>query len=202
MDSSLRWNDGLLTHVIMYKEPMKINRHIICCLLLFSALLFTQTATAHISGIRKYGDDARYAIPAIAGVSTLFHKDWQGLIQFGLGLGFSQLTTEGLKSITHERRPRGNSHKSFPSGHVSAAFASAAFVHFRYGFKYGVLLYIPSIVVAYSRVHVRAHHVHDVIAGAALGIASAYLFTSRFGKADVYPIIGPHLLGIGVEVKT
>ncbi len=162
---------------------------------------FTVTANAHThaSGIKQFGDDARYAIPVIAGVSTLFHKDWQGLMQFGFSIVFSQLVTEGLKVVTHEKRPRGNSHKSFPSGHVSAAFTGAAFVHFRYGFKYGILLYIPSVVVAYSRVHVRAHHVHDVIAGAALGIASACLFTSKFGKANAYPIIGPHLLGIGVN---
>src|SRR2546427_10307626 len=41
-------------------------------------------------------------------------------------LGTAALLSEGLKQITHERRPDGSSRDSFPSGHTTGAFAVAA----------------------------------------------------------------------------
>ena len=81
--------------------------------------------------------------------------------------------------------PRGGSYLSFPSGHTSAAFTGAAFINFRYGFKYALPFYAASTFVAYNRVQERAHYVHDVLAGAALGIIGTYLFTTPYKDNNV-----------------
>ena len=50
----------------------------------------------------------------------------------------------------------------------------------RYGWQYGIPAYAAALFVAYSRVEARQHHTHDVIAGAAIGIGSSYLFTRPY----------------------
>jgi membrane-associated phospholipid phosphatase len=50
----------------------------------------------------------------------------------------------------------------------------------RYGWEYGVPAYALASFVAYSRVESRQHYAHDVIAGAALGIISSYIFTRPY----------------------
>ena len=63
---------------------------------------------------------------------------------------------------------------SFPSGHACLAFATAATLgivipRWRYAF------YALAVVVAAERVAENAHYVTDVVAGAGLGVLSAYL---------------------------
>ncbi len=50
----------------------------------------------------------------------------------------------------------------------------------RYGWKYGVPAYAAASFVAYSRVEAREYYPQDVVAGAAIGIASSYLFTRPY----------------------
>ena len=47
----------------------------------------------------------------------------------------------------------------------------------RYGLKWGVPFYALAAFVGYSRVESRNHYTHDVVAGAAIGIASSFIFT-------------------------
>ncbi len=61
---------------------------------------------------------------------------------------------------------------SFPSGHAAAATAVAATVTLVDPVLGPVVLPLAALV-AYSRVHLRVHHVSDVLAGAALGLAGA-----------------------------
>jgi membrane-associated phospholipid phosphatase len=87
--------------------------------------------------------------------------------------------TYGLQHTIDAKRPNGKPH-SFPSGHTSISFASAEFVRKRYGWEYGLPAYALASFVAYSRVEAKEHYTHDVIAGAAIGIGSSYLFTRPY----------------------
>ena len=80
----------------------------------------------------------------------------------------STIITEGLKNLTHERRPNGGDYKSFPSGHATAAFAVAT-MESHYHPNQALLWYTGATLIAASRVTLREHHTHDVIAGAAVG---------------------------------
>jgi len=105
--------------------------------------------------------------------------------------------TYGLKLITDKERPNGDKY-SFPSGHTSISFQSAAFMHKRYGFKKSIPLYAAASFVGYSRVESDNHYVEDVIAGAAIGIVSSFYFTEPYKGVVVTPIVGKNFYGIQI----
>jgi undecaprenyl-diphosphatase len=61
---------------------------------------------------------------------------------------------------------------SFPSGHAAATTAIVGTVAYAHPWAGLVLLPLAGLV-AYSRVALRVHHVSDVVAGVALGLAGA-----------------------------
>ncbi len=63
---------------------------------------------------------------------------------------------------------------SFPSGHAATSFACAT-VLARAAPRLAVPLYVLAAAIAYSRVYVGVHYPFDVVAGAALGIATTLL---------------------------
>ena len=65
---------------------------------------------------------------------------------------------------------------SFPSGHTSTAFALATSMSIQYKKWYVVVpCYAWAASVGYSRMYLGEHYPTDVLAGAAVGIGSAYL---------------------------
>jgi membrane-associated phospholipid phosphatase len=129
--------------------------------------------------IESAGDALTLALPATAVGLALGYGDNEGLLQFGKSGALTLGVTYGLKSVVREERPDGDS-RSFPSGHTSVSFASAEFLRKRYGWPYGIPAYAAATFVGYSRVEADRHYTHDVIAGAALGILSSYLFTTPY----------------------
>lgn len=93
-------------------------------------------------------------------------------------LAVSTLLTSGLKILTHQKRPDSSSYNSFPSGHASAAFTVAT-MQAHYHPKQALLWYGGATLIAASRVKLNRHYTRDVIAGAALGFASARLELSQ-----------------------
>ena len=69
---------------------------------------------------------------------------------------------------------------SFPSGHTAAATAVAASVVLAQPI-FAPLVVPLAVLVGYSRVRLRVHHVSDVVAGAALGLAGAIVATKLLG---------------------
>ena len=129
--------------------------------------------------IASAGDILQFVLPATAGGLTVAYRDWKGTLQLGESLVLTEGVTYGLKYTVNERRPNGGT-KSFPSAHTSISFSAAEFMRKRYGWEYGIPAYAAASFVAYSRVESREHYPHDVIAGAAIGILSSYIFTRPY----------------------
>lgn len=135
--------------------------------------------------IEKSGDIIQVALPILAFSSTFIWKDdTRPVLQFIKTMGTSILITHGLKRLINKERPNGGNH-SFPSGHTSSAFTGAAFMQMRYGWKVGIPAYLLASYVGWTRVHENKHDTWDVVAGAATGILSAYLFTKPFKNKDI-----------------
>ena len=170
----------------------------LCARLLFIPLLIIST-DSFADKIENTGTALQIIIPAVALGSTLTYEKntgHDGTRQFAKSLATTLITTAALKEITHKKRPNGSNYKSFPSGHTSAAFMGAAFIHKRYGFKKAILPYIGATYVAYSRVHAKKHDTIDVIAGAAVGILSSRYFTTPYKKLSVSPVVENGGLGV------
>lgn len=125
------------------------------------------------------GDALRVFIPVSGLAATVALGDRDGMEQWAYSIGSGQAITEVLKVAVGERRPDGGrGNRSFPSGHTSAAFGGAAFIQQRYGWRYAVPAYLGATYTGWSRMELDKHYPHDVWAGAAVGVLSAYLFTS------------------------
>lgn len=94
----------------------------------------------------------------------------------------------GLKMTVHEWRPDDSDDKAFPSGHSAKAFCGANLVMHEYKDVspwIGISAYAIAATTATLRVTHRKHYVHDVLAGAAIGILSseaAYLMLPLWQK--------------------
>lgn len=150
------------------------------------------------------GDIGRVLIPAAAAGVTLVRKDCQGAKQLFVSLLAAAAVTEGLKTVVHERRPNGGD-RSFPSGHASISFAGATFLQARNGWRYGVPAFLAAAFVGYSRVESDEHWTKDVLGGAAIGIASGWVFTSRYReepeRAFIVPSIGRHSAAVAFGMR-
>jgi membrane-associated phospholipid phosphatase len=116
-----------------------------------------------------------------------------------------------VKNNSHELRPDSSDYYSFPSGHTAEAFLSATFLFEEYknvSVWYGISGYFVAGTVAYLRVYNNKHWLHDTVAGAGFGIASAELtywlypilkrtfFPKSCGKKMLVPIAEDHGVGL------
>ncbi len=166
----------------------------ILCIVI-SGLLSTETISAK-SNTETIGDILSVAIPAIAYGTTLCLDDEEGETQFYKSYGTTIASTYLLKYTVREQRPDSTDKDSFPSGHTSSAFSGATLIHKRYGLEYAIPAYIGAIYVGYSRVNSNQHYTRDVLAGAALGIASSWYFTTSYKGVEIQPIVGTEYNGV------
>jgi membrane-associated phospholipid phosphatase len=110
------------------------------------------------------------AVPAAAGLYALWKNDLQGFCQLAIALVVNQACIEILKKYVVETRPNGRA-GSFPSGHTAAAFLGVVFLGSRYSGQPLLCLVAlnGALFVGASRVLLRAHFLHDVLAGAVMG---------------------------------
>lgn len=80
----------------------------------------------------------------------------------------AEVLTFAIKQAARRARPEGSGY-SFPSGHTTAAFASATVLQQHFGWTIGLPAYALAAYVGASRIHDRRHYLSDVAFGAALG---------------------------------
>ncbi|MEN9952067.1 MAG: hypothetical protein RLZZ520_335, partial [Bacteroidota bacterium] len=126
-------------------------------------------------------DQATQFLPAVA----VFALDAAGLkssnplskqIQlFGAAQLSAALIVYPMKTIIKRPRPNGADNRSFPSGHATRAFVSAEFLHQEFGQLspwISIAGYTTASATAYLRLYNNEHWLGDVLAGAAIGMAS------------------------------
>lgn len=182
-------------------------KRILTLLLVLSACLSGNAQKAEISGNRKAvrtsGDVLTLVTPVASLTTVLVLQDWQGLKQGALA-GVSTIgMTYALKYLSKKERPDGSDNHSFPSMHTSVSFTGAAFIQRRYGWKWGIPAYAVASYVGWSRTYARKHDWWDVVAGAALGAGSAYIFTRPFAKKhnlSISPVASDKHFGIHASI--
>lgn len=160
--------------VTMIKPNKTIYLSLIFLLLWFSNI------NAQSESIETAGDVFLFAVPAVAFGTTLILKDKKGSWQFTKGFLANAVITYGLKVALNKPRPQNNGDNAFPSGHTSTTFQGASFIHRRFGFKYSIPAYLAAGFTAFSRIDAQKHDGWDILAGAAVGIGSTYLFTTPY----------------------
>ena len=109
--------------------------------------------------------------------------------------------TQGLKFAVDRRRPDGTRF-SFPSGHTSSSFATAAVLQRHFGWRVGLPAYGLAAFVGGSRLQENRHYLSDVIFGAAIGVVAGRATTVGHGKATfaVAPFATAHGGGLGLTL--
>jgi membrane-associated phospholipid phosphatase len=107
------------------------------------------------------------------------------------------LVTTGLKVAVDRARPNGGSN-SFPSGHTSASFTTAAVLQGHYGWKAGGPAFALATVIGWSRVRDRAHWASDIVGGATLGTIVGLAVTK--GHREAKWLIAPAPVAGGVAI--
>lgn len=143
------------------------------------------TTSSSNSTIEKAGQGVAIALPVIAGGISLYKDDYTGLAEMSVDTILTVGTSYALSHyIVREQRPDHSDWHSFPSNTEALAFAPAAFLWDRYGWRYGVPAYAAAAFVGYSRVDARQHHWWDVATSAAIGWTYSEIFTTRFHPGD------------------
>ena len=135
--------------------------------------------------VERIGDITQLLTPASALTISLLKKDKKGTIKFLKSFATTSAAVFILKESIKKQRPDKRGFNSFPSGHTAASFQGAAFIQRRYGWKFGVPAYILASYTGMSRVYSKRHYFEDVLAGAAIGIGSVYLFTKPYKQPKV-----------------
>ncbi len=124
---------------------------------------------------------------AITGFILHDKKMKQDALYMGAAFLASTLVTKSAKHMVNRQRPfakypfiikRADTETglSFPSGHTSAAFCTATSVSLRYRKWYVIApAYIFAASVGWARMYQGVHYPSDVLAGALVGAASAWL---------------------------
>lgn len=101
------------------------------------------------------------------------HSFWDRVLIISTSYATLAVLTNVPKFCIDEKRPEFAGHNSFPSGHTATVFMGAELVRIEYGGWYGVGAYAIATGVGFMRMYNGRHWLHDVVAGAGVGILSA-----------------------------
>lgn len=142
-----------------------------------------------------------YFLLLIAVILILKEKKWQNKIYFASFVALSLILARGIiaeiiKFFVSRPRPFSvlniqplvqyngyDSGMSFPSGHASLFFA-LAFAVFYFDKKWGIKFLIAAFIMGIARIFIGIHWPLDIIAGAIIGIGSAFLVGKILPKIE------------------
>ncbi len=149
-----------------------------------AALLHASPAKAQQKAMDNAADIVRFAPYAsvfalkACGVESRSETWGELTVNAALSAAIACGTTFALKKIVKENRPDGSDDMSFPSGHATVAFAGATMLHKEYGHIspwISIGGFSLATAIAASRVTGDHHYIHDVAAGAAIGVLGTEL---------------------------
>jgi membrane-associated phospholipid phosphatase len=142
-------------------------------------------------------------IPAAVAITGVLTRN-ESAVEAGSDLIRAQLVngliTRTLK-LTPRRRPSGG-HASFPSGHTSASFTTAAVLWRRWGWKVGLPAVAVATYVGASRLD-RHHYLSDIAFGATIGtiVGTSIKINARQSHLTVAPVVNHDAVGVAVTVR-
>lgn len=132
-----------------------------------------------LGSLSKFGDLAGQMVPnalyaigqSLAGVAgdKAGYRRALGMIKAS---AYASAVTTTLKYSIREPRPgKSTDRNSFPSGHSTTSFVFGGYVYEEHGWKWGVPALVIASFVGASRINDNRHYLHDVLAGATIGLA-------------------------------
>lgn len=136
------------------------------------------------------GKAVAYAMPAVAVGVALSKKDYKGVAQLAVVTGLTYGTAYALKQIVKSCRPYakpctkgGPGWDSFPSTTSAIASAPSSFMWNRYGWEYGLPMFVVSKYPSWSMQKARKNKLWDGLATTAISFGWNQIFTTRYQKS-------------------
>ena len=153
------------------------------------ALIVASSSAAAMSAkaYETSGKAVALAMPAFAATLAISKRDWKGLVQLTLVTGLTYGTAYGLKHLVRECRPfakpctpGGNNWDSFPSTTSAISSASSSFVWNRYGWEWGLPVFVVSKYSSYALDKAHKNRIWDGLGSMALAWGYNSIFTTRY----------------------
>lgn len=137
------------------------------------------------------GKAVALAMPAIAATVAISKKDYKGLAQLTVVTGLTYGTAYALKQIVKSCRPyakipsggcAGGAWDSFPSTTSALASAPSSFMWRRYGWEWGVPMFVISKYPSWSMQKAHKNKLWDGLATTAISFGWNQIFTTRYRK--------------------
>ena len=148
--------------------------------------------------VETSGDVLRAVIPLVAYGVAWKRDDDEGRRQFAWAFGGTVVSTLALKEIVDDEGPEGQSN-AFPSGHAATAFAGAAFLQRRYGWRTAWPAWLGAAYTGWTRLDADEHDAADVLAGAALAAAWNWWLVEPAEGPVVQPVVDADTVGVRVD---